>query len=292
MSKLHELLRLRSYPEVEPANGYPLGIAVGVELEVENFHFENEYPSTLCIEGDGSLRNSGAEIKFAAPAAGADIDKALEDMGHVLEQTESVLSSRTSLHVHLDCSQRTPDEIENLFLTFLLFESFLFSVCGDTRRNNIFCIPLYTSQEFLRPINIFFKRLSGADPISAREAIYSENNKYASINLFNLLYFGSMEVRIHPGTLNPQEIKEWIILLMSIYKRGLEVDVMETCHDISAYGAERVLQGYAGDALPEDMKTKHLIEGARTVQQYFLPQVQSGTAQQFTSWAQKQYAGV
>lgn len=115
----------------------------------------------------------------------SQIMKVIKDLGHLTD-------ARCGTHVHFDMRNRDVKLVyENLFKT----QKFLRKFVTKTRKKNRFCQ--------MNKADTFDKQLSIGD-------------RYFSLNVQSYSRHKTLEVRMHQGTLNSNELLPWIKLLLKI----------------------------------------------------------------------------
>lgn len=202
---------------------------VGLEYEVEQSRMKHtlEFDEFYKTEGDGSLKGDYAfEYVFREPLSGADLYSAI----CMIDQLHDayVFTERCSLHVHLDVRDLDSDQLARLVAAYYTVEPLLFKYVGSNRINNNYCVPFSRATYESERLAI---RLQEIDQSKINQAVNSYNNlvhnfgKYTALNLKVLKQFGSIEFRHHPGTLDPEEVIEWVNIIMSLKKFAMESDV-------------------------------------------------------------------
>ena len=204
---------------------------------VIGLEFENELPFSVdfgSIPGwkfhqEHSLRDFGYEFVSTKPVSRFLIEKSIallfKKIQNTLDQVEEITktkltpsnSIRTSVHVHLDATNLTHIQILNFALIYWLLEDFLTSYCGETRRGNLFCLRLRdaTYQKYCMLLEI--KDLA---PFSSSG--FTDNMRYASLNLAAVKKFCSLESRLLRGTTDVNVVMTWIDCLLAIYHFALK----------------------------------------------------------------------
>ena len=234
---------LSAYPELAkflPTNNVSKTL-VGIEVEVENvLRIDQNIPLVFWrVAEDGSLRNNGREFKTVAiPSFIAPV--VLHQLFNGLNDTID-FSRRTSIHVHLDARQLSPQQLTGLLFTYLCVENVLFKFADLSRRSNIFCVPLQES-------NLVYDM----KPMDLRSYtnIVDRWHKYTALNLLTLAQFGTLEFRHLPGTNNVEKIITWIRLLTKLkifaYRNSLDDIVSLICNLNTSSGYLKFLEGVFG----------------------------------------------
>lgn len=188
-----------------------LNYGVGIEVEAENAH---RWDSDIWMqEDDGSLRGDGVEYKTTYGTRIGQLPRALDTLNRRATAHAFEFNERTSVHVHLDMRTNTLEETKNIFLTYLLFENALFRYAGESRKHNVFCVPIRSSSKC-------FKTESWREYIAHSE-------KYSALNLAPLTSFGTMEFRHMLGNTNVDHIFMWVMLLAHLKHFGSHISQKE-----------------------------------------------------------------
>ena len=200
---------------------------VGLEIEAEGvsyadleaFHGEHGFPLGWDKIRDGSLRNGGIEFVMTEPVCGKTLVNRITRINNYLSKFEEFQGNplmhniRTSLHVHLNFSDKTKDQLFGFTVMYLIFERILAKYCGKKREENVFCVPVFKSFATYSQLEAFF--IHG-------KFTAEERHKYGAINIHSLRKFQSLEIRLHPGTHNVSKILRWINILFCMVKAGEE----------------------------------------------------------------------
>lgn len=241
---------------------------IGVEIEFERgdrFSSSSKFNQFWRMEGDGSLRNEGREIVFREPFSGDNARTALA----LAEKSTAkcAFTDRCGLHVHIDCRDLKPSEVNSVILTYLLFEPVIFPVCGAGRENSNFSVPLWTNKQLLRDLG------SGAHINRLSNRVGGED-RYAALNLGSYERMGSLEFRAMRGTGNAKLIEDWAEILLSIRAYGrTRPDFREMIKRSSEAMPEQLFSEVFNDDLCDTIFRacgssflERLLQGARTLQ--------------------------
>lgn len=180
---------------------------VGVEIELEGILDVQVPKSTWIRTEDNSLKENGAEF-VTIPIQFKFLEVELERLFNGIGVCN--ISSRCSVHVHLNCRDLTCNTLYSFILLYLIFEKSLYNFSGG-RWNNNFCIPLnfypQIAGEFVRGLD--------------KNIIYDVWYKYLGFNLSPIWggeskKFGTIEFRHMSGTTDTARIISWINLIVSL----------------------------------------------------------------------------
>jgi hypothetical protein len=212
---------LAHHPHLRSSENFVLAAPktqVGIEVEVENVLKIDPNVGILfwLIKEDHSLRNYGREFVTPGVIPVSLAESALKQLFGGLN-SDIDFSNRTSIHVHLDMRQLTLQQIVAFLLSYTTVENLLFKFVGNSRRTNIFCVPLSETG------------LMESMGVSTNRFVYAIDNvwqKYTALNLLPLTSQGSVEFRHMPGTANLQQILVWLELIcrlkLFVYRNSFE----------------------------------------------------------------------
>jgi len=91
-----------------------------------------------------------------------------------------------------------------------------------TRRSNTYCKPSDASYKeipdhyTIEEIEQYWYKTDHQGTINANKSSKYDSSRYNAINLHSLFYRGTLEIRHHSGTRNPDKILRWCGLLLKI----------------------------------------------------------------------------
>jgi len=192
---------------------------VGIEIEVEF----NPAPAKLLkldsdwfIKGDGSLRGDyGCEFVSCAPVTLDCLERHINSACSVINSNNFIKDSpRTSVHVHVNCLDKSPIQIYNGLILAWMVEEYLLKKCGKSRQNNRFCLPIRRAPLLFKNIqNLLMK-----NPLDL--SVRVNDFKYANVAYHNLDTLGTIEFRGMRGVYDPMILIPWIKLCYNIINAG------------------------------------------------------------------------
>ena len=239
ISGIHPTTRLYSPSDrlVEPTT------TVGIEIEVENVGRHVDINEELWVlTNDGSLRNNGIEL-VSRPLFGEDIIVALEEAQRELERVEARLTSRCGLHIHIDVSGLSTDQLLSLTCAVALAEKTIYNYVGNDRRDNIYCLPISDTANLLP----FYNAIKYGHDRSEIVRAIKKTQKYSGFNILPILTQGSVEFRHHKGTFNADEIIAWINIIMGIREAGINFSAL----DLVSMGYNQIITHMFGSRAAE-----------------------------------------
>jgi hypothetical protein len=107
----------------------------------------------------------------------------------------SGVNKSCGVHVHIDMSASGEDDHKALFRFARAFEDQVFELVAPSRRDNHYC-----------------KKLGGRITL---------NDRYRWLNFCALREFGTVEVRLHQGSVSPIRIMMWVRLMLKLVEAGI-----------------------------------------------------------------------
>jgi len=194
---------------------------IGLEVELEGFGaarmVEHIKPRDYWrAENDPSLRGDCIEMVLHQPIKYAALDTALKRFDTIAEDAEfkPAISRRCSLHVHFDFSRKKFYSLIKFLTLYAMLEPHFFEALAPERKGNQFCIAFSESDLFVSEI---------VKAIQTRKFHkFSNELRYMACNLSSLNKFGSVELRMHPGTASTKQMRAWVDALYELVKYANE----------------------------------------------------------------------
>lgn len=124
------------------------------------------------------------------------LSKVINKVGVILKECEAKVNKTCGLHVHIDMRNR---DVAQCYKKLVNVQDVLFDMVKSHRKESTYCTknqsPIYDSS------NMY------TDP---------DRNRYTAINKMAYGQHRTLEVRLHHGTVNAEEIKHWAKLLCGI----------------------------------------------------------------------------
>lgn len=200
--KISKLLRLRD--EVLTDGD------VGVEIEVEGEGLPHVLEKYWNVEYDGSLRGESEEYVLRNPSTLEEVQDALGYLRGEFDERGSEIykSVRCGVHVHINVQDLTLRELYNFITMYALFEDVLLEYCGKTRRGNLFCLPLATS-------DLLVEALVNVLEHGQLSTLHDDNYRYCAMNVKSLHSYGSLEFRAMEGG-DLDKVYNWASVLLNL----------------------------------------------------------------------------
>jgi hypothetical protein len=182
----------------------------GVEIELEGVRI------TTNIRGwaehkEGSLRGEGVEYVTKGAVSEKALRSSMEQLQKTLTGGDRVVykSQRTSTHIHLNMTRQSLWDVYGYIIAFTAVEPLLIHLAAAERDGNLFCMPSYDTGDMGRE----FARVLTNDPI---RGLSNFRQKYAALNVLPIAQFGTVECRVFPSSIDPDEVCQWAGWLKNI----------------------------------------------------------------------------
>lgn len=159
------------------------------------------------VEADASVDNRtmlGGEV--VSPVLRGE--PGLDEMRRVMKVIRSVggaVDARCGLHVHVGAENMTNEQRARVIETLHKHHGVLNRLVAPSRLNNVYCRQ--PSENEIR---------TWADNMR-RTGLYGYGDKYRSINVAKFPVIGTIEIRLHQGTLNGRKATAWVNFLVGIF---------------------------------------------------------------------------
>lgn len=168
----------------------------------------------------GSSRSHPYGFELVSPPS-IDFDD-LEKICKVLKEKNVKVNKSCGMHVHHDINELKRQQIIRIYNFYNKYEKIIDGLVNEDRAGNQFCKPISriisevnacdTKEQLLR--NIGGKGRMG----------YYNNIRYYKLNLRSFIYYGTIEFRQHNGSVNFEEIKNWIQFTHKIVDRAIQIN--------------------------------------------------------------------
>jgi hypothetical protein len=188
----------------------------GLELEVEDVREFNDLDllNVNSVE-DGSLRNSGREFLLPPDTLEGQMHRLrtlYNPKNRFIIRGPDAYSTRTSVHVHVNCRCLSRTSVRSIVLLYSIFEPVFFRFAGSARANNIHCVPLHWTH-----LSNYYG--------GALELLIKKWSKYTALNLKPLSKLGTLEFRHLYGTDDQQVIETWLRMIRVIWEAGRNLQI-------------------------------------------------------------------
>lgn len=198
-------------------------------------YLKHEGKNTLCVQ-DGSLPGGGYELNLV-PSSGDKWVEQLTALNKALKADEAFVTQQAGMHCHVDTRDLDEPSLLRLCTLYSKLENTLFSIVEPTRTNNTYCTKVAnnmaqvlkeaadpdTQKKYKKGNDALHKVIYGIAPVNADSIRRLEGMKqqrgithYWALNVHSHFYRGSVEFRIHHGTVDRKQWLNWSLVCASI----------------------------------------------------------------------------
>lgn len=168
------------------------------------------------LKGDGSIQPSngddtGIEFVCSKPLNYTTLDRSIKALSRILVKYDVKVNSSTGFHVHISNKRfLNPKTLKNIVFTWASIEDVMFSTQPRSRYSNSYC------KRVLRK----YIQDSDYDLPKAKELLISHLrgiDRYYALNLSSMSLHGTIECRLHSGTIDSKKVMAWVDLLIGFY---------------------------------------------------------------------------
>lgn len=261
--------KVRKYPLTAECTNPEL--VIGFELETESCiklnargYEELVNPCNFTVHTDGSLRGLSYEF-ISRPMRSDNALAALKDFFLLTQFTEENYSDRCSVHVHVNCTDITLEEVSSVALLYTVVEELLFEFVGGSRDTNIYCIPWNQCRAHYELVSNFL-----SDP----SHVLRGWNKYTALNLIPLCTLGTVEFRQMHGTADINKLTTWVNIIGALFKYAKAVKLKDLIGSIKTLNTtshyEMFFNEVLGGQLPYNEVYRQKLEEGVVLAKYSL----------------------
>lgn len=194
----------------------------GVELESSDSGEANQSNTVFSAVSDGSI--DGAE--FVSPILQGDAG--LEAITALCALNPST-DTKCGFHLHLDATDLTPLDVIWIARGYKLIEKFLFLLVAPSRHHNTYCKKIETDFLAASDEPSLLYQVYGCRSGKPRDKYTGPDGNFAKkryefLNVHSFFHRGTLEIRLHQGTFNPEKIACWINLHQALFDIFLSDD--------------------------------------------------------------------
>lgn len=193
----------------------------GIELECIYLDDEEQVDRTGWIDTeDGSIKPSG--IEYNSPIFQNDCTNEINGFCREASEIHGVNKS-CGFHLHIESKDFSDEKLGLIYRNAKNLESWLFSIVAESRRENNYCRKLTNIESIKKFDDAWYKTYEH----SGRKKNKYDETRYFWLNFHSHYYRGTIEIRLHQGTIDPVKIMNWVKLWQAIFNLDREVNSVE-----------------------------------------------------------------
>ena len=228
----------------------------GIELEMSSLSIGsaqtllNRAGLNWSVKPDGTR---GVSAEAVSPILGSDTLTQCTTAARALASAGATVNKQTGYHVHLGADYYGLNGIANLVVNWAMAHDTIAALVAPSRLNNGFCRPL-SLQDADRT----------AEQVRNGRIANINGGRYYSLNLASYDRHGTVEIRLHHGTLNGSKIKAWAEFCNAMAEAAKAGITLEPADHASQNPADRLnnlaglLRGLVGNEYLTDKTAAYL----------------------------------
>ncbi len=203
---------------------------VGIEAEcMYPIQDSMYYPRNWAHTYDGSINPpsdyEGIEM-VSSPSSGDILYQQIRDLSEWAIEHDALVNSSCGLHVHFDSTNLDYRQVAYIAIVYKEFEPYLKSMMPPSRQDSRWCKEFPMSVDNLLSIHSEEMLVQEYyESMDCNPSIEKYNDaRYCGLNIHSRYFHGSLEFRLHSGTLNPTKIRNWVRILNAIIEKGIELE--------------------------------------------------------------------
>ena len=209
---------------------YPIHRLVGLEVEciVPSDDECIDTPLYWSNVGDGSISTDGEGMGVEMVSSPASGDLLLENINSIIgwrDDYSAYVNSSCGFHVHFNSLDLSAREVSHIAIVYQKYQKVFKSMMPNSRQSSNWCRDSLMIPSQLRRveseydlIELYYSEM-GSTPSTNK---YNDA-RYCGMNIHSRYYHGTIEFRLHSGTINKEKITNWISILNCIILKGLEI---------------------------------------------------------------------
>jgi len=210
-----------------PQNFLPSMRKYGIELET----------NIVCSVADKWRKHPDTSIdgnEFVSPIFKGDASKSVEEMctkinTHSKSWGFTPINSKCGFHIHIESSDLSEDELFRFFKLCVRIEKWSYSIVSQSRQlahpnGKYYCQPIkqFNIAKNWEDLNNKVYGTTSLSILNSKKQEKYSPHKYYWLNIHSHNYRGTLEIRHHQGTTNPQKIMNWVILWLSVLEYSIK----------------------------------------------------------------------
>jgi hypothetical protein len=209
---------------------YNIRRMVGLEIECLVPDGDSMWtPTHWANVSDGSINTEdsgyyGVEM-VSRPANGDLLLNSIDKLMSWKEEQGAHVNVSCGFHVHFNSIDMSPREVAHVGIVYAKYQSILKSIMPPSRQSSNWCRDFPLNFNSLK--NIYTEEELAQEYYEYMGCSYSTDKyneaRYCAMNLHSRYYHGTIEFRLHSGTINKVKIINWISILNKIIDMGIKL---------------------------------------------------------------------
>jgi len=225
----------------------------GIELEMSSLSIGsaqtllNRAGLSWAVKPDGTR---GVSAEAVSPILGSDTLNQCTTAARALASAGATVNKQTGYHVHLGADHYGLNGIANLVVNWAIAHDTIAALVAPSRLNNGFC----------RPLSLLDAERTAEQVRNGRIANIN-GGRYYSLNLASYDRHGTVEIRLHHGTLNGSKIKAWAEFcnaMAELSKAGVLIEPSDLADADRLNNLAGLLRGLVGNGYLADKTATYL----------------------------------
>ena len=198
--------------------------AIYHDIPIEECDYEEyiDVPMGWQAVYDGSLSEGGVELKTSRPIQGDLIHSRVKGLVQSYEYEDAYIDISCGLHIHFNAIDLNTQDMKNIIYIIKGIESTILDSMIKNRKDNRYCRTLnrlkYIDLDRVKNLSdlckLWYNNLTYSDERMTMS--HYNNSRYHGLNLHSRFYMGTIEFRYHEGTMDYEDIMDWIYFCRNI----------------------------------------------------------------------------
>lgn len=195
--------------------------AIAMALQDEGIKAYNESYNHHTVDYWKVITDSSCGNEIVSPVLqGREGLEELRKVCMVLNRLGCKVNKECGLHIHHHAADLNTKNFQNLFCLYSKYEKLIDRLHPRNRRddNNYYCSPLNKNDAFYGTYEDLALRIKSCKTVRDLQNLFS--TRYLKLNIQSFSKYGTLEFRQHAGTLDYEQIQNWILFTQLMVERS------------------------------------------------------------------------
>ena len=224
---------------------------IAAQLNQAGIHTEHEYYNHQTRSYWKVITDSSCGLELVSPILNDETSHhQITTACKTLQASGAKITKNCGIHVHFDVSDFTLENFKNLIKYWIKFEDVFDALQPTSRRhsNNEFCRSNLgdiqpTAESHHQACKQLFEKIDQTTTLNELAQLFP--SRYVKMNIQSYFRHGTIEIRHHAGSLNPEKINHWITLMQQLFERAktarcVKIQTESAYGRAMGYGIERL----------------------------------------------------